>query len=422
METRASQSQAVCTAAIGLFVGIGCYLGARAETWLRFPGVGSGVVFLPYAIVTAALLRTPPRTWWAYLLAATLGDFLPHRDLGASLSFALMAEIANHLRALIVAIAIRRLGQPRCRFDSLREMTLFLAFAVFLAPCAGAFAGAAIVKLHGASHPFWVVWKQWAFSNAITGLTVLPVLVIGLDALETRPRFGAVRIVEATLLLAGLVAMAGAAFLLAGGDVGGAHPSRLYWPLPFVLWAAVRFGPGGTSASLLAVTSLSIWGALHRRGPFALQFPADSLLELQLFLLSVAVPLLLLSALLRQLRRTAGALAESRRQYQSIVEDQSEMICRFLPDGTYTFANAAYARAAGRPAAELIGGNIWRMGLASAHLAERELAESVNASRPTATREAEVPAPAGETRWQQWRERGLFRCARRRGRVPGGRP
>jgi two-component system CheB/CheR fusion protein len=170
----------------------------------------------------------------------------------------------------------------------------------------------------------------------------------------------------------------------------------------------VRFGQGGTSASLLAVTALSIWGALERRGPFALQSPADSLLELQLFLLTVAVPLLLLSALLRQQRRTAAALADSRRQYQSVVEDQSEMICRFLPDGTYTFANAAYARAAGRPATELVGGNIWRMGLAATHRSARELAEDVTPSRPMATRETEVSSPALETRWQQWRERGFF--------------
>jgi len=279
MESPGPPPLALRATAIAALVCAGCYLGARAEIWLRFPGVGAAVVFLPYAIVTAALLWSPPRTWWALLVAATIGDFLPHRSLGASTSFALMTEIANHLRALLAAIAIRRLGHARCPFDSLREVVVFLAFAVFLAPCASALAGAAIVSVHGASHPFWLVWEEWALSNAITGLTVLPVLMIGIDWLKNETRIEGRRIVEAALLLAGLGATGAGVFLLVGGNAGGGggvHPSRLYWPLPFVLWAAVRFGPGGTSASLLAVTVLSIWGALERRGPFALQSPADN--------------------------------------------------------------------------------------------------------------------------------------------------
>src|SRR5262245_32073651 len=66
----------------------GCYLGAGAGVWLRFPGVGAAILFPPYAIVTAALLRTPPRYWWILLLAASAGDFIPHRLGGASVGFA----------------------------------------------------------------------------------------------------------------------------------------------------------------------------------------------------------------------------------------------------------------------------------------------------------------------------------------------
>ena len=60
------------------------------------------------------------------------------------------------------------------------------------------------------------------------------------------------------------------------------------------------------------------------------------------------MPLLLLSALMQQARRTAEELRASREQYRSVVEDQTEMICRFRPDGTYTFVNSAYAAFFGR--------------------------------------------------------------------------
>src|SRR6185436_15227749 len=97
------------------------------------------------------------------------------------------------------------------------------------------------------------------------------------------------------------------------------------------------------------------------RVPFAAQSPAENLLELQTFLLAVSFPSLLLSALIQQQRLTAAALIESRRQYRSVVEDQTEMICRFRPDGTYTFANRAYCEAFGRRPEELVGGSIWRL-------------------------------------------------------------
>src|SRR5207342_3725045 len=43
----------------------------------------------------------------------------------------------------------------------------------------------------------------------------------------------------------------------------------LVFLLPFLLWAMVRFGPGGTSLSLLATAMIAMWAASHGRGPFA---------------------------------------------------------------------------------------------------------------------------------------------------------
>jgi len=49
------------------------------------------------------------------------------------------------------------------------------------------------------------------------------------------------------------------------------------------------------------------------------------------------------------------ALRESEARYRAIVEDQTELICRFLPDGTLTFVNGAYCRYFGRKREELVG-------------------------------------------------------------------
>src|SRR5262249_22503644 len=122
---------------------------------------------------------------------------------------------------------------------------------------------------------------------------------------------------EAVMLAIGLLTVG---IVLFAGEYSesNALPARLYAPLPFLLWAAVRFGPGGASASLLVVTSLTIWGALRERGPFVTQSPAENLLSLQLFLLSISLPLMVLAALMEERKQTAGALQASYKQIQDL--------------------------------------------------------------------------------------------------------
>jgi PAS domain S-box-containing protein len=108
---------------------------------------------------------------------------------------------------------------------------------------------------------------------------------------------------------------------------------------------------------------------------------------------------LLLAVRTEQQGRTAAALLESRCQYQSIVEDQTEMICRFRSDGTCTFANRAFCDAFGRTRDELLGHDLWS-------LVPAEVRPSLGAltrASPIATREVNVGAC-----WQQWRDRGVF--------------
>jgi len=48
-------------------------------------------------------------------------------------------------------------------------------------------------------------------------------------------------------------------------------------------------------------------------------------------------------------------LAESEERYRNVVEDQTEFISRFLPDGTHVFVNDAYCRYFGFTREEIFG-------------------------------------------------------------------
>lgn len=59
--------------------------------------------------------------------------------------------------------------------------------------------------------------------------------------------------------------------------------------------------------------------------------------------------------LARSIERMARDLQRTEANYRAIVEDLSDLICRYKPDGTLTFVNGAYSRVMGRPRQELIG-------------------------------------------------------------------
>ncbi|HZM92550.1 MAG TPA: PAS domain-containing sensor histidine kinase [Vicinamibacterales bacterium] len=54
-------------------------------------------------------------------------------------------------------------------------------------------------------------------------------------------------------------------------------------------------------------------------------------------------------------RLAMTALQQSEQRYRSMVEQQSDLVCRYLPDTTLTFVNAAYCRFFGKSRDELMG-------------------------------------------------------------------
>jgi C4-dicarboxylate-specific signal transduction histidine kinase len=78
-------------------------------------------------------------------------------------------------------------------------------------------------------------------------------------------------------------------------------------PLPFLLWAAVRFGPRMTSTAILLMVLLAIWGATHGDGPFAASSPEENARSVQFFLIAMSVPVLLLAAALEERRKDLAA-------------------------------------------------------------------------------------------------------------------
>jgi PAS domain S-box-containing protein len=102
------------------------------------------------------------------------------------------------------------------------------------------------------------------------------------------------------------------------------------------------------------------------------------------------------------------ALEMSERRYQAIVEDQVELICRFLPDTTHTFVNEAYCRYYGKSREEFIGKKFISIIYELDYEKFLKHIASLSRENPVSTIEHRVILPDGTVRWQQWVDRAIY--------------
>ena len=101
-------------------------------------------------------------------------------------------------------------------------------------------------------------------------------------------------------------------------------------------------------------------------------------------------------------------LQHSEFRYRAIIEDQSELICRYSADGILTFVNEVYCRYFGKTPEELIGHRFFPL----IHPDDQPLLEGfiagLNPDNPVGIVEHRVILEGGELRWQQWSDRAIF--------------
>jgi diguanylate cyclase (GGDEF)-like protein/PAS domain S-box-containing protein len=107
-------------------------------------------------------------------------------------------------------------------------------------------------------------------------------------------------------------------------------------------------------------------------------------------------------------KRAEERLRASEERYRAIVEDQSECIRRFDPDGRLTFVNGALCRLLRQPREHLLGADLLALlPEQDAHPLRRRL-WALTRARPTVGYELEVTLPDGSRRWQEWTDRAIF--------------
>lgn len=283
----------------------------------KVPPAGIATVWPPGAIILAALLLSPRRLWWQYLVVVgPVHLYLFVKCLPTMPPLTMSVQFVGYAaQAFLAAEWLRRLEGTPPRLDSLRSVTRFILIAAVVAPVLASTLVVYLYTLTGWVGDFWLIWRQRLLANAVSTLTLTPLIVLTVSGgIAYLRRTSSRRFVEFAGLMLALIAVVFAIF----GWESASHeavPALLYALLPLLLWAAVRFEPAGLYSCLVLIAFGSLLSAYYGRGPFLTLSRAENVLALQLFLIAISVPLMLLTALVQERGRTANTLRQSQERY-----------------------------------------------------------------------------------------------------------
>ncbi|HNX18356.1 MAG TPA: PAS domain S-box protein [Methanoregula sp.] len=108
------------------------------------------------------------------------------------------------------------------------------------------------------------------------------------------------------------------------------------------------------------------------------------------------------------IKQTEQALKEREAICSAIVEDQTEMISRFQPDGTYVFVNEAFAAFFNTTKADIVGTQFALPVVEEDSSLLHHYYSGIDVSNPGVTLEIRLALNEGDVRWTRWNIRGLF--------------
>ncbi len=302
-------------------------------------------------LFVAALLLSDLRDWkWLALIGAA-ADVAVSAHVGRAPLMAAVNAAGDVAEAVAGALLVRRFVAARPTAGTVREVLGLLVLAAGVAAAVSATPGAAMIWAKYRDRPYWAAWLDWSIGDALGVLVVAPLLLSWTGPQPSPPRFTRRRWVEAAALLA---ALAAGTWLVLGAE-GRVTLERQYLLLPCLLWAALRFGVRGASASAGVLAGGSAWAAAKGYiQPFAVM-PALQGLPVQAFLAVTIGTVLLLAAALAERERAEAALAESEGQFALFLHHSPALV--FVRDaaGRAVALSRHFEKVAGRPVRELLG-------------------------------------------------------------------
>lgn len=285
---------------------------------LPIPPGNISAVWFPSAIAWIAMLWRGYNIWPGIFVAdfiAGISNYLEgtHHPL-ISIAVCSVASLGAAIEAGLGSRLIRRFIPISTPFSSAQSV---LRFVLIVAICTGlnATTGVTAICLGGISQwtNYAFLWLTWWTGNAISILVFLPLLLVWQRL--PRIRWSRRKWIEALLLLSLLLGTGKLAFL-------GSFPVQ-YMMLPWLWWAAFRFGQHSATFAIVLVSTLALWGTVNGTSSFLRESLNESLILLQTFMGVVSVSTLLFSAILVERQQAEIGLKVANETLERRVEERT---------------------------------------------------------------------------------------------------
>lgn len=301
-------------------LGVVYFLAAKIGIMMIEIRGGPSMVWVPCGISLAAVVRLGYRVWPGIVLGALLTNL----ELGLPAHVGVPVLLGEVSEPVIGAFLIRRFCSSPGFLDRARDAFLFVGFVTPVSTLAHALIGTASIVLGGvaSSTGYIQTLLTWWLGDLLGFLVVAPLLLAWTGKRDFP--LDRIRIVEGVILLGMLVLVCGVAF-------GGWFPRQIttyqsplaFLLLPFVLWAAYRFGLRGatTAAAIAALTAA--FGTLGGYGPFVRETLQESLFLQQSFVGLVAAAAMVLAAASDERQRGEDALRRAHDELDDRVRERT---------------------------------------------------------------------------------------------------
>jgi two-component system CheB/CheR fusion protein len=284
------------------------------------------VVWPPTGIAFAAILLIGYGVWPGVFAGAFIANVTSHEPIGTAAAIA----FGNAIEAVVAVYVLQRFLGFKPALNRVRDVAgLIVASSVF-STAISATIGVASLCASGLQpwQRFGELWWVWWLGDALGSLTVAPLLLTLASRLPSGRKQLSAEFVSLTAGL-GVTCM-----IVFGGLWIPQKPQPLeYVVFPFVIWAALRFGPPGTARVIFLSAVIAVWGTSKGLGPLASGSAGENLIFLQMFMAVVSVTGLMLAAAISEAREKHALLQTAEERYRSLVLATSQVVWRTNASG-----------------------------------------------------------------------------------------
>lgn len=307
---------------------------------ITLPGrSGFSSYFWPAAGFALGFVLRTPRRHWLLMFGAIYAAGIVN---GVLAGYALVPTLLNVVSPLVVlgnALAVHFALRGRLELDTMGQVFRFVLVTAVASCLITGLGGLYSLMLFG--KPFLLEWRTWFIADWL-GIVLLAPFTLAWtrpDRERLTDRVGR-RKIEVVLLYVGLIT----ASLLVYANSNQAETglrAPTYLCIPFLVWAALRFGLRGTTLALVTFSFICLWFTARGLGPFSSGSVSveDAALRAQTYLAAIAVMVMFGSALMFEREQALRENRSWRRRYEAAIAASRNLVFEINPQsGTILWA------------------------------------------------------------------------------------